>query len=305
MRRRLGTIGTTDIWIHPAAALTAVYMIFTGSDGWLAAALLSIVLHEGAHALVSSAFGKPPKDIELTPLGMLMRLEDDEALPPLGRFLTVLAGPAMTFLLCVCALMGTKYGLLNYALGRAFFMSNLSILLLNMLPALPLDGGRMLAQLLGLLFQPSIVQRIMRALGMLAGLFCIGLNLWLTWQIGGWNLSLTAAGCFLMYSAVVSTTSHAMSLLRTFTDRKIRLENHGILRAVRLAACSRVTMQQAVRRLHPRRYTFFTVVEEGSQKCIGELGEQEVIAGFLAHPAMSMRDHLRQKNDQRSFRNEA
>lgn len=292
MRRRLGTIGTTDVWIQPAAVLTAVYMIFTGSGGWFAAALISIVLHEGAHALVATAFGKPPKDIELTPLGMLMRLEDDEALPPLGRFLTVLAGPAMTLLLCVCALTGTKYGMLNYAVGRAFFMSNLSILLLNMLPALPLDGGRILAQLLGLIIRPVTAHRMMRGLGVLVGLMCIGLNLWLTWHIGGWNLSLTAAGCFLMYSASVSTTSYAMALLHGFADRKIRLENHGSLPVAWIAVCGRMTMQQVVRRLHPRRYTIFTVIEEGSQKRLGNLDEQEIISFFLSNPAVCVRDLL-------------
>ena len=292
MRWRIGSIGPTEFWVHPATLLTAGYMIFTGSGGWFAAALISIVLHEAAHAVVSAAFGKPPQEIELTPLGMLMRLEEDEALPPLKRCLTVLAGPGMTLLLCVIALAGTKHGLLGYDAGRALFMSNLSILLLNMLPALPLDGGRLLAQALALRLPLTAANRIMRALGTLTGLGCIALNLYLTWRLGGWNLSLTAAGCFLMYSAAVSTTSQAMAQLRSFTDRKIRLESKGSLPVSWMAVCASMTVQQAARRLHPRRYTIFTVVEEGSQRRLGELHEQEVIASALTEPAALMRERI-------------
>lgn len=288
MRWCIGSIGPTELWVHPATLLTAGYMIFTGSGGWFAAALLSIVLHEAAHAAVSAAFGKPPKEIEVTPLGMLMRLEEDEVLPLLKRFLTVLAGPGMTLLLCAAALIGTKHGVISYEAGRALFMSNLSILLLNLLPALPLDGGRLLAQLLSLFLPVTVVNRVLRALGTLTGMLCIALNLWLTWKQGGWNLSLTAAGCFLIYSAAVSTTSQAMAQLRSFTDRKIRLENKGCLSVAWQAACDSLTAQQAARRLHPRRYTIFTVVERGSQKCLGSVHEQAVIAACLSSPAMRM-----------------
>lgn len=288
MRWRIGAIGSTEIWLHPATLLTAGYMICTGFGGWFAAALISIVLHEAAHAAVSTAFGKPPREIELTPLGMLMRLEEDEALPPLKRFLTVLAGPGMTLLLCTIALAGTKQGLLSYGIGRALFMGNLSILLMNLLPALPLDGGRLLAQLLSLFLPVAVTNRILRALGTLTGLLCIALNLYLTWRLGGWNLSLTGAGCFLIYSAAVSTTSQAMAQLRSFTDRKIRLESKGSLLVAWMAACDSLTAQQAARRMHPRRYTIFAIVERGTQKRLGILHEQEVIAACLASPSVRL-----------------
>ncbi len=288
MRRRIGSIGSTEIYVHPAALLTGVYMICTGFGGWFAVAVISVVLHEAAHAIVSSLFGKPPQEIELTPLGALMRLEDDSALPPIKRLLTVLAGPGMTFLLCWAAILGVRHGYLDYFVGKAVFMSNLSILLMNLLPALPLDGGRLLAQGLSLFAPPQLTGRIMRLLGMLVGAACIVLNLWMTWRLGGWNLSLTAAGCFLMYSAAVSTTSHALAQLRSFVDRKIRLENKGVLRTLSLAVNDRITAQQAAIRLHPAKYTSFIVVETGTQRVLKVIHERELIAACLSSPGKTM-----------------
>jgi len=288
MRRRVVSIGSTEIYIHPAALLTAAYMIVTGFGGWFTVALISIVLHEAAHAIVSTLFGKPPQEIELTPLGALMRLEDDWALPPFKRLLTVLAGPGMTFLLGWAALMGVRHGYLDYFVGKAVFMSNLSILLMNLLPALPLDGGRLLAQGLSLFVPPQLTGRIMRLLGILVGATCVALNLWMTWRLGGWNLSLTAAGCFLMYSAAVSTTSHSLAQLRSFVDRKIRLEGRGVQRTLSLAINDRMTAQKAAVRLHPGKYTSFIVVETGTQRVLKVIHERELIAACLSSPGMTM-----------------
>ena len=292
MRWRLCRLGGTSIWLHPATIAVAAYMSAVGFGGLLAVGFVSILLHEGAHALLSTAFGKPPEDIELTPLGALMRLEDDESLSVPRRMAVLLAGPVMTLLLCYVALFLTRNGWLAWGTGRRLFLCNAAILFMNLLPALPLDGGRVLAMGLSCVFRREAVQTAMRAMGSALGLACVLLNLWLSWASGGWNLSLAAAGCFLMYSAARSTTTHAMAELKDFMDRKSSLESHGVLPCRWVTVVGDATLRQAVRYLHPRRHTMFCVVREGSADHRGFLSEQTLIAAYLDNPARAVKELL-------------
>lgn len=284
-RRLLFHLGATGIYLHPLALLLAAVMTLMGLGAWLAVSMLSILLHESAHAIVSACFGKPPQEVEITPMGALMRLEDDEALPLLPRLLTLLAGPAMTLGLCALALWMTQRGWMSAALGRLVFINNAAMLLVNLLPALPLDGGRLLALLLSRLLPPRQVGRIMRGIGTALGIACILLNLWISWRSGGWNLSLASVGCFLMYSAAAGTVSRAMAEYRRFVDRKIRLESRGHLGCAWMAVTGATTLQRALSLLHPARYTMICVVEQGTGRLLGTLSEQMLMSAAVQCPS--------------------
>ena len=283
MRFTIWRKGGTAVYLHGGTIAFLAYAMLAGHGLLMAVGLVSIFLHECAHALTSAAFGYPPKEVELTPLGAVMRLEEEEGVPPGWRLLVLLAGPAMTLLLCTLALFGVKMEWLPLSLGRVIFQCNVSLLLLNLLPALPLDGGRMLALILGFWLRSVRVKIILRALGTALGLCCVGLNLLMTWRQGGWNFSLAAAGCFIIYAASTATVSAALAELRGFMDRKIRMERRGITAAHCLAALGTVPLRQAVMMLHPRRMTMYCLMDSNlSLRRV--LSEEQVIDGYLRMP---------------------
>lgn len=283
MRLRIWRRGGTAVYLHLGTLAFVAYAVLTGHGLLMAVGMVSIFLHESAHALTSAAFGYPPREIELTPLGAVMRLDEEESVPPGWRLVVLMAGPVMTLLLCTMALFGVKAGWLSLDLGRVVFQCNVSLLLLNLLPALPLDGGRILALLLSCWLRPVCVRTILRALGTALGLLCIGLNLLMTWRQGGWNLSLAAAGCFIMYAASTATVSAALAELRSFMDRKIRMERKGIAPAHCLAAAENMPLRQAIMMLHPRRVTLFCLLDR-ELRLRRILSEEQVIDGYLRMP---------------------
>ena len=106
----------------------------------------SVLVHELSHSLVARGFGLPVRRILLYPLGGFSEIEQEPPTP--GReFLVSAAGPAISLALAAGA----------YALTRAvqdggvvrdlvvqLFWANLLVGVFNLLPGLPLDGGRML-----------------------------------------------------------------------------------------------------------------------------------------------------------------
>lgn len=106
----------------------------------------SVFVHELSHALVARGFGLPVRRITLHVLGGVSEIET-EPQTPLREFLIAFAGPMLSLVLGFIGL-GlhqvlpgyTVAGLLAYALASA----NLIVAVFNLLPGLPLDGGRML-----------------------------------------------------------------------------------------------------------------------------------------------------------------
>lgn len=277
-------IGMTEIRLHPALLLYAGYAFLTGHGTFMAIATLSILLHEAAHALASAAMGEIPDYIELTPLGAMMRLDDKKRLPPQRLVVVLLAGPAMTLAICAVSLHLTMARQIPFTVGQLLFMSNLSILIINLIPALPLDGGRLLALLLGLWFRPRVISKIMQTVGSVIGLGLIGLNVYTSWKLGGWNLSLSFIGCCIIYCSSVGTTTRAAAELRSFMERKIWFERKQCLPMTCRAALHTQPLRRLVRDLPQRRMVMFVCLEAGSMNYLGSITEAEVIQQYLDAP---------------------
>lgn len=289
MKRRLFALGQTQVTMHLATPLFALYMLLGGHGQLLLMAMGSILLHELGHALCAVLCGQPPLELEITPLGCLLRLEDEAALPSVKRLLTILAGPLTTALLCLLALRLTGAGLLAREMGRLLLTANAALLVLNLVPAMPLDGGRMLALVLGLLLPAATVRRVMRGVSTAAGLVLIGLNAAVCLRYGGWNLSLMCAGCFMIYAGSVTGVTAAMQQLQMLMDRKSRMETRGLLPAAVLAVMTTTPIRTVVNALHPTRYTELLLLEPGTLRLAGRVPEDQLIAAYLASPGEKCR----------------
>jgi Zn-dependent protease/CBS domain-containing protein len=166
---RLARLAGIDIFIHPTFALLLAWVaISSGFQGrtlgaaaagvaLMLALFACIVLHELGHALMARRFGIATKDITLLPIGGMARLE---RMPerPVQEFLVALAGPAVTFLIAIILfawlrLSGDWQSLESLSVSRGAFVeqimvANVALLLFNLLPAFPMDGGRVLRAIL-------------------------------------------------------------------------------------------------------------------------------------------------------------
>jgi Zn-dependent protease len=106
----------------------------------------SVLVHELSHSLVARGFGLPVRRILLYPLGGFSEIEREPPTP--GReFLVSVAGPAVSLALAAGGYALTRAvpdGSVLWVLLYQLYIANLLVGVFNLLPGLPLDGGRML-----------------------------------------------------------------------------------------------------------------------------------------------------------------
>jgi Zn-dependent protease len=107
---------------------------------------VSVLIHELSHSVVARAFRLPVRRILLWPLGGFSEIEREPP-TPLQEFLISAAGPVMSAALAglgfVINVLGHTDGLTRVIVDR-LILANVLVAIFNLLPGLPLDGGRML-----------------------------------------------------------------------------------------------------------------------------------------------------------------
>jgi Zn-dependent protease/predicted transcriptional regulator len=166
---RIATLAGIGVFVHWTffilLAWIAMSHVAEGDDfakvaegvGFIVALFGCIVLHELGHALTARQFGVKTRDITLLPIGGVARLE---RIPerPLHEFLVAVAGPAVNLviaglLLIPISLAGRLGQSLEVTVVGGDFLTklmwvNVGLVIFNMLPAFPMDGGRVLRALL-------------------------------------------------------------------------------------------------------------------------------------------------------------
>ncbi|MFU8825941.1 MAG: M50 family metallopeptidase [Brevefilum sp.] len=167
-----------------SAALTNVLLILT--------LFLCVVLHEFGHALTARLFGIQTKDITLLPIGGVARLE---SMPedPKEEFLVAVAGPAVNVVIAGGLFTGLLFsGVFSQPLNLPGLLSsfwvqiliaNITLVLFNLIPAFPMDGGRVLRATLALFIDHTKATRIAAHIGqglaILMGIAGLFINPWL------------------------------------------------------------------------------------------------------------------------------
>lgn len=208
---RLGRAAGVDVYLHFTFLLLLGWEFFSRAlQGDLGGAVWqglifnimlfgTVLLHEFGHALAARHYGIGTADITLLPIGGVARLLNSPNSPK-EELVIALAGPAVNVALAGLIFAGLQLapGLAGFGVAGALVVRwlhiNVALLLFNLIPAFPMDGGRVLRAMLATRMGFSGGTRIAARVGQVlaVGLFFAGL---------AWNPMLMLIGVFVWFAA--------------------------------------------------------------------------------------------------------
>lgn len=282
------------IRVNPLLIVLTAAWIITGY--WATAVVIYtlLILHELGHAIAAAAFGVRIYELELLPFGACVRMENVFEGHPLKESIIAAAGP-VTSLMCAvsaCALSGYFPGFITEQLKLAERFGFITAVF-NLLPVLPLDGGRILRALISRKCDFGRATRIVAAMGMAAG---AGLFIWGVYEIFNAiaNPMLPLLGVFLFFSALEQYRQGRFELAKYLLDRERTHNKSDTLYVKEVAIRDGMPLSGALRLLKdPDRYYVFRVLDDdmrikGSfdeqqlKSCISDAGYTDSTAGELA-----------------------
>lgn len=277
---RLFSVGATQIRCSVLFLIVIPIGIMAGAVGPLLTALLSLSLHEMSHAMAARGLGYEIASIELEPFGFVARLRGSLQ-SNTSEVAVAAAGPTLSLVVATAAaaLIGwfphMRDGL------EPFVNFNLLLAAINLLPALPLDGGRICRALLSNVFRARTATLLCAWAGIFCGAALIALGVLM---IAGGEMNLTALimGVFLLLAAsrelrhVQSAQLHAMV-------RRARTLRRGETLSLRHVAIHASTQAgEALASLSTGKYNLMLIVDD-SLCAIGQMDEGTLLNGIARY----------------------
>lgn len=289
---KLGKIAGISIFMHWSFSILIAYIIFinyrTGNSTfqmlWSLAFILSIfatvVLHELGHALAAKKFGIQTKDITLLPIGGLARLE---SLPekPKEELIVAIAGPMVNVALAILTGIFIDFPdnpeALSLQLSKGinadtfflnFYIVNIFLAIFNMIPAFPMDGGRVLRALLAFQFEKHIATQIAARIGQLLALGFIALGFFV-------NPFLILIGVFVIMGAQMEAEfTQSKFVIKGYKVRDILMKQYQSIDA-------NEPLKTATTLLLDSQSKNFLITE--NQEPAGTLNRDQIIMGLSEH----------------------
>lgn len=265
--------------VHLAFAAMLVAAAVAGYPVHALILAASLVAHELAHLVAARLAGVAVEEVVLTPLGGVARLDPALALDPQAEVAIALAGPLQSLALAGVAHLLTG-GLWDRDLVRFFYEVNTNLAYFNLLPALPLDGGRALRGLLAQRWGYRQVTRWMALAGRVTGAALTAWSAW-AWSRGIHALTPLVAGPYLFWLAGQVPEDALYRSMQALLAKRGALARQRVVPARTLVAPADARLAEVLPHLAQRRYHLVLVLDPGLQP-LGVLAEADLAAAFTA-----------------------
>lgn len=230
----LGRIAGIKILVHWTFLILIFWIVIanmrsgltTNEIIWSVAFILAIfgcvILHELGHALAAKRFNIKTRRISILPIGGVAQLESIPEKPK-EELIVALAGPAVNFVIVAVLYPFAKIDVEMESLGRigpgnfltALMSVNVWLALFNLIPAFPMDGGRVLRALLGFRMPHVRATAIAASVGQFLAIVFVFFGFF-------YNPFLIFIGLFIFLGAQNEATyARSKFLLKGFTVRNI------------------------------------------------------------------------------------
>lgn len=276
----IGRIFGTPIYVHPILALLLIFVVAAGYGREAAIIIGSLLSHEAAHLAAARGLNVPIDQVVLYPFGGAATVPGLAALDPPAVALTALAGPFNNLILFLGGVWASRWWVLDGNLLTLFLQVNSLLVVVNLMPALPLDGGRVLQAALQLQRgdRAAFDQLVLYGYGVGAVMLLAGA---VTWFLGVPQPNLFVLAVSIVVAARSERADSGRAFLRPLWRRRADLAARGVLPVRALAVAETTILGDLLPRLGTRHYHLVWILDKDLRRR-GMLAEGDLVAAAMA-----------------------
>lgn len=264
----------------------SVFVLFAAAialNFWqsLAVTYIIVIIHELAHVFTARHFGIQLDKFEIMPFGVTGRLKTDNISSPDAEMKIALAGPVSNMIMALFALGLAERGPVPQDAAYFFAAVNCCIGLLNIIPAVPLDGGRILRAYLttrmGYIKAYNITMLVTK-LAVIAMFLCGGALL----AVSRFNFSVLMIACFITANVISEQRGKSLILMREILYSRQKLKGEGAAAGGVISVMADAPAMNVLKKLSYNKYYIINIVDE-DMNIIGTVTETALICALMEH----------------------
>lgn len=257
--------------------------ILTGTVTELALSYAVAVLHELAHFAAARRLNIGASRFVIMPFGVYLQLKESVIENPRHECIVCAAGPVCNMVLIAALFLARPHIGSQYIPALDFFIcTNASMLLINVVPIVPLDGGRIMRAALthkyGFVRAAKITHIVSQINILLVGLFGVYVL-----YITHFNVSLMLLCAFLLFNMSTEKKNNEMTLMRQIAYSKEKLVRRKIMPVRYLAAMENVELRRVLKNFSYDSYYMVNIVDK-NMKILASVSETRIITEAINSP---------------------
>lgn len=266
-------------------------LIILGFKGQLFIAFAIVFVHELVHYLTAVYFGFTGFDIEFLPVGTVLVINELDEASIKEDLIISMSGPLSNIIFAgVFYYLYTRY---NIETLYILYMGNISIGLFNLLPAFPLDGGRILRDILNFKVNFKRANTITVYIG-----FAIGVILmfhYITYFfLSSGNFSIGIIALFIMYSSYKEKERIVYLIMGDIIKKKYKFMKRGYLENRNISIYFKSGLLKALSIIDKNQYNLFTILDD-DMNCLGIIYEKEIVEALKNYGNITLDLYLKEK----------
>ncbi|NEZ45670.1 metalloprotease [Clostridium niameyense] len=270
------------------------FLLYIGYKGNLLLSFCVVFMHELTHYMVARKLGFKGFDIEIFPLGFSLNLEGLEEATTKEDLIISISGPLLNILLSMIFYF-LYFKFHNYYL-YSLYLSNLIIGIFNFIPAFPLDGGRILRDILCFKTFYREANRITMNISIIIGILLMFLYIFLFMKEIN-NFSLGIASLFIIISSLKEKERIAYIIMTHIVKKKYKFIKKGYIENKDVSIYYKVNLLQVLSLIDKSKYTVFTVLDD-DMKVIDILYEEEIVEGLKSYGNLTLEEFIDVENEE-------
>jgi len=260
--------------------ITVFVFAFFGYLKVFAVFFVCLIFHETGHIMAARAYGLKLECIGVFPFGCKEVFSSFAGITYTQDIVIAIFGPMVNLFLA-----GVVFFANNY-FGSMHFLEllieiNLLLAAINLFPALPLDGGRIMRAFLSKVTRRTTATKVVSILGIIFGGILLSLGVYFSFR-GDFILGLYIMGVFIVIAAIGEFKSDGFYLVKNLGENKRRITKKEAVNVKRVALYKNAMLKNAIKEFESSKYNIVSVLDE-NMRIVAELNEKDVLNAIMQY----------------------